>query len=51
MHYWGRTASDLSYARRSAAVLFGPAGGQATWIAVVDLLDQTVTQVVSAAQW
>jgi hypothetical protein len=51
MHYWGRTASDLAYARRSAAVLFGPTGGHATWIAVVDLLDQTVMQVIPAEQW
>jgi hypothetical protein len=50
MHYWGRTANDLAYARRSAAVMFGH-GGHATMIAVVDLLDQTVTTVVPAEQW
>src|SRR5690348_16775820 len=27
LHYWGRTAEDLSYARRSAAVVFGRADG------------------------
>ncbi len=51
MHYWGRTASDLAYARRSAAVMFGRPGGHASIVAVVDLLDQTVTQVVAAEQW
>jgi hypothetical protein len=51
MHYWGRTPRDVAYARRSAAVVFGHAGGQATWIAVVDLLDQMVTQVVPAELW
>ncbi len=51
MHYWGRTPGDLSYARRSAAVMFGRPGGHASVVAVVDLLDQTVTQVVPAEQW
>ena len=51
MHYWGRTASDLAYGRRSAAVMFGRQDGHASLIAVVDLLDQAVTQVVPAEQW
>ncbi len=51
MHYWGRTAGDLAFARRSAAVMFGRQGGHASLIAVVDLLDQAVTQVVPAEQW
>ncbi|HSN24891.1 MAG TPA: hypothetical protein VLT45_01365 [Kofleriaceae bacterium] len=51
MHYWGRTPNDLSFARRSAAVVFGRADGHASVVAVVDLLDQTVTQVVPAEQW
>jgi hypothetical protein len=51
LHYWGRTASDLSYARRSAAVVFGRDNGHASVVAVVDLLDQTVTQVVPAELW
>jgi hypothetical protein len=51
MHYWGRTPGDLAYERRSAAVMFGRTGGQASVIAVVDLLEQTVTQVVPAEQW
>jgi Cu2+-containing amine oxidase len=50
-HYWGRTANDLAYARRSAAVVFGRTDGHASIIAVVDLLDQAVTQVVPAEQW
>jgi len=51
MHYWGRTPNDLAFARRSAAVIFGRSGGHASLIAVVDLVDQTVTQVVPAELW
>lgn len=51
MHYWGRTERELAYARRSAAVIFGRAGGHATLVAVVDLIDQQVTQVVPAEKW
>ena len=48
LHYWGRTPKDLAYARRSAAVVFGRADGHASLVAVVDLLDNQVTQVVPA---
>jgi hypothetical protein len=51
LHYWGRTRGDLAFARRSAAVLFGREGGHISLVAVVDLLDQTVTAVVPAEQW
>jgi hypothetical protein len=51
LHYWGRTPADLAFARRSAAVLFGRADGHASLVAVVDLIDQTVTQVVPAELW
>jgi len=51
LHYWGRAPHDLAYARRSAAVVFGRGDGQASLVAVVDLLDQVVTQVVPAEQW
>jgi hypothetical protein len=51
MHYWGRTANDLAYARRSAAVVFGRDTGHSTLVAVVDLLDNLVTQVVPAELW
>jgi len=51
MHYWGKDTSDQSYERRSAAVVFGRSGGHATLVAVVDLLDNAVTQIVPAAQW
>jgi hypothetical protein len=51
MHYWGRTPNDLAFARRSAAVVFGRHGGHSSLIAVVDLIDQQVTQVVPAEQW
>jgi hypothetical protein len=51
MHYWGRTQSDLAYERRSAAVIFGRADGHASVVAVVDLIDAQVTQVVPAEQW
>jgi hypothetical protein len=51
MHYWGRNAKDISFARRSAAVVFGRADGHSSLVAVVDLLDNVVTQVVSAEMW
>ena len=51
MHYWGRTPNDLAFARRSAAVIFGRHNGHASLIAVVDLIDQQVTQVVPAELW
>jgi hypothetical protein len=51
MHYWGRTASELAYSRRSAAVIYGRASGQSSLVAVVDLIDQVVTSVVPAEQW
>lgn len=51
LHYWGRTKEDLAFARRSAAVVFGRPDGHASVVAVVDLLENTVTQVVPAEQW
>lgn len=51
MHYWGRSPKDISYARRSAAVVFGRADGHSSLVAVVDLLDNAVTQVVPAEHW
>ena len=51
MHYWGRTTSDVAYARRSAAVIFGHTDGHPSLVAVVDLLDNEVTQVVPAELW
>ena len=51
MHYWGRREAELAYARRSAAVLFGRVGSHPTLVAVVDLLDNAVTDIVPAAQW
>ena len=51
LHYWGRTAEDLAFARRSAAVVFGRADGHASVVAVVDLLENMVTQVVPAERW
>lgn len=51
MHYWGRREADLAYARRSAAVLFGRPGSHPSLVAIVDLLDNLVTDVVPASQW
>jgi hypothetical protein len=50
-HYWGRAPQDMAFARRSAAVIFGRAEGHASLVAVVDLLDNVVTQVVPAELW
>ena len=51
MHYWGRSESELAYSRRSAAVIFGRPGAHPSLVAVVDLLDNTVTDVMPASQW
>ncbi len=51
MHYWGRSSKDMAYSRRSAAVVFGRDSGQATLVVVVDLIDNTVTQIVPAELW
>lgn len=51
MHYWGRTPNELAFSRRSAAVIYGRDGGHSSLVAVVDLIDQQVTQVVPAEQW
>lgn len=51
LHYWGRTQDDLAFARRSAAVVFGRADGHPSVVAVVDLLENMVTQVVPAERW
>jgi Cu2+-containing amine oxidase len=51
LHYWGRNTADISFGRRSAAVTFGRSDGHASLIAVVDLVDQQVSQVVPAEQW
>ncbi|MEZ4362086.1 MAG: hypothetical protein R3B48_18000 [Kofleriaceae bacterium] len=51
LHYWGRNQPELAYLRRSAAVVFGRPGGHPTLVAVVDLIDNAVTEVVPASQW
>jgi Cu2+-containing amine oxidase len=51
LHYWGRTPDDLSYARRSAAVVFGRADGHASIVAIVDLLENMVIRVIPAERW
>ena len=51
LHYWGRSPDDLAFARRSAAVVFGRSDGHASIVAVVDLLENIVTQVVPAELW
>jgi hypothetical protein len=51
MHYWSRRDTELAYARRSAAVLFGQPGERPSMVAVVDLVDRQVTEVVPADQW
>jgi len=51
MHYWSRRDTELAYNRRSAAVLFGQPGERPSMVAVVDLIDRQVTEVVPADQW
>ncbi|HTM18986.1 MAG TPA: hypothetical protein VL172_00705 [Kofleriaceae bacterium] len=51
LHYWSNEDTDLAFSRRSAAVLFGPGGSRPSLVAVVDLIDNQVTDVVPAARW
>ncbi len=51
MHHWSSSDTSLAYLRRSAAVIFGVPDGSPTLVAVVDLLDNLVSEVVPAAEW
>jgi hypothetical protein len=51
MHYWGKDTSDVAFARRSAAVVFGRPNGPSSLVAIVDLLDNVVAAVAPASQW
>jgi hypothetical protein len=51
MHYWAKDPGELAYGRRSAAVIFGRTGGPPSVVAVVDLLDNVVSNVTPAGQW
>jgi len=51
LHYWSRRDVERASSQRSAAVLFGQAGARPTLVAVVDLADSQVTEVVPAEQW
>jgi hypothetical protein len=51
LQYWSRREADLAYGRRSAAVLFGQPGARPSLVAVVDLVDRAIVDVVPAEQW
>lgn len=51
LHYWSNREADIAYRRRSAAVLFGQPDQRPSIVAVVDLLDSQVVEVVPAEQW
>ena len=51
MHYWSNRKADMAHSRRSAAVLFGLHGERPSVVAIVDLLDAAVTEVVPAQHW
>ena len=51
LHYWSTREADISYRRRSAAVLFGQPDRRPSLVAVIDLLDSRVVDVVPADQW
>jgi hypothetical protein len=51
LHYWSNEDTDLAFSRRSAAVVFGTGGARPSLVAVVDLIDNQVTDVVPAARW
>lgn len=51
MHYWSNRPADMAHSRRSAAVLFGLHGERPSVVAVVDLIDAAVTEIVPAGLW
>lgn len=51
LQYWSRREADQAFARRSAAVLFGQPGARPSLVAVVDLVDRAILDVVPAEQW
>jgi hypothetical protein len=51
MHYWSNNDTELAFSRRSAAVIFGPPGARPSVVAVIDLVDNCVAEVVPASQW
>jgi len=51
MHYWSRNAAEVPFKHRSAAVLFGQPGATPTLVAVVNLIDADVSEVVAAELW
>jgi hypothetical protein len=51
LHYWSKRATDLAHRRRAAAVVVGKHRGPAQLVAVVDLADNVVTDVVPADRW
>ncbi|HUH05574.1 MAG TPA: hypothetical protein VML75_26450 [Kofleriaceae bacterium] len=51
MHYWSDRDTDLAFSRRSAAVIFGRPGARPSLMAIVDLLDGQVTEVIPGGSW
>ncbi len=51
MHYWSLRPSELSHNRRTAAVLLGEPGTRPSLVALVDLLDAQVTEIVPGHAW
>jgi Cu2+-containing amine oxidase len=51
MHYWSDRDTDLAFSRRSAAVIFGRPGARPSLMAIVDLLDGQVSEVIPAGSW
>ncbi len=51
MHYWSSKDTDLAFSRRSAAVIFGRPGASPSTVAVIDLVDSHVAEVLPANQW
>jgi hypothetical protein len=51
MHYWSWRDADIAFRRRSAAVLFGQEGARPRLVAIVDLVDNQVADVIPAERW
>jgi hypothetical protein len=51
MHYWSLRPTEIPFRRRSAAVLYGPVGERPRAVALVNLIDRVVLDVVHPEQW
>jgi hypothetical protein len=51
MHYWSLRPTEIPFRRRTACVLYGEPGARPRLVAVVNLIDRVVLDVVATEQW